>query len=111
MDWIRMRRESQAIRVRRQGSLTELPGRGFTLVELLIVVIILGILAAIVAPQFTSASGDASLSAMTSDLALLRRQLELYRAQHNGIYPRLAQFAAQMTAKTKVDGTATGSPT
>ena len=42
--------------------------RGFTLVEILIVVIILGILAAIVIPQFTSASSDARNSSVASTL-------------------------------------------
>ncbi len=63
--------------------------KGFTLVEILIVVIILGILAAIVIPQFSSASGDARVSALTSDLQTLRSQLELYNIQHLDQYPNV----------------------
>ena len=55
---------------------------GFTLVEILIVVIILGILAAIVIPQFTNASGDAKRNSLSSSLHALRSQLELYMLQH-----------------------------
>ena len=56
--------------------------RGFTLVEILIVVIILGILAAIVIPQFTNASQDARKNSLTSQLQTLRSQIELYKLQH-----------------------------
>jgi general secretion pathway protein G len=55
---------------------------GFTLVEILIVVIILGILAAIVIPQFTSASQDARKNSLSSQLQTLRSQIELYKLQH-----------------------------
>jgi general secretion pathway protein G len=55
---------------------------GFTLVEILIVVIILGILAAIVIPQFTSASQDARKNSLVSQLQTLRSQIELYKLQH-----------------------------
>jgi len=56
--------------------------KGFTLVEILIVVVILGILAAIVIPQFTSASTEARESALVSDLQAMRSQVELYKIQH-----------------------------
>ena len=78
----------------------------FTLVELMIVVIILGILAAVVIPQFTDASTDARLSSLTTNLATIRGQLELYKLQHNGTYPSLKDFEDQLTAGTAQDGTA-----
>jgi general secretion pathway protein G len=61
--------------------------KGFTLVEILIVVIILGILAAIVIPQFTNASEDARKSSLTSQLQTVRTQVELYKLQHRDQYP------------------------
>ncbi len=77
----------------------------FTLVELLIVVIILGILAAVVIPQFTDASTDTRLSSMTFNLREVRKQIDLYRHQHNGNFPPLTAFEDQMTKKTDGDGT------
>lgn len=79
---------------------------GFTLVEILIVVIILGILAAIVIPQFTNASTSAKTNSLTSDLQTIRSQIQLYKVQHNDNYPAAATFVAQMTAGTAIDGTA-----
>ncbi len=88
--------------------------RGFTLVEILIVVIILGILAAIVIPQFTNASQDARRSSMTSQLQTLRSQIELFKLQHRDKLPGAdssgaftsAEFWRHLTAKTDADGVA-----
>lgn len=71
--------------------------KGFTLVEILIVVVILGILAAIVIPQFTSASESAKGSSLHSQLQTIRSQLELYQVQHSGEYPTLTAAAAGVT--------------
>ena len=79
--------------------------KGFTLVEILIVVIILGILAAIVIPQFTNASEDARKSNMRSQLQTLRSQLELYKLNHRDTAPTLAGFWTALTTVTEEDGT------
>lgn len=61
--------------------------QGFTLVEILIVVVILGILAAIVVPQFTNASQQAIKGALASQLQTINSQVELYRVQNAGNLP------------------------
>ncbi|MGF1615108.1 MAG: type IV pilin protein, partial [Gammaproteobacteria bacterium] len=55
---------------------------GFTLVELLIVVVILAILAAVAVPQFTRSTDDAKLSALDSTLSRMRSAIDLYYQQH-----------------------------
>jgi len=57
---------------------------GFTLVEILVVVIILGILAAMIIPQFSSATESARSSMLMDDLRVMRSQLEVFKAQHQG---------------------------
>ena len=87
---------------------------GFTLVELLIVVIILAILAAIVVPQFATSTDDAKDAALDSTLANIRDVLDLYFAQH-GEYPAAladgksgpnteAAFISQLSRYTDGDG-------
>ncbi|MCK4753454.1 MAG: prepilin-type N-terminal cleavage/methylation domain-containing protein [Planctomycetes bacterium] len=80
---------------------------GFTLVEILIVVVILGILAAIVIPQFTGASTEAKESSLRSNLQAMRSQIELYKIQHNDDLPGSTtgvDFTAALTSKTNQDG-------
>ena len=77
--------------------------KAFTLVELLIVVIILGILAAVVIPQFSDASEDARLSSLTTNLQTIRGQIELYHIQY-GVYPPEATFGTVMTTKGSTFG-------
>src|SRR5438045_8373082 len=90
------------------------PKSGFTLVEILIVVIILGILAAIVIPQFTNASQDARESALLSQLQTLRSQIELYKLQHKDALPNLIGASpacwTPMTTKTDSSGVASAAP-
>lgn len=90
-------------------------GRGFTLVEILIVVIILGILASIVIPQFSNAAHQARENTLRDDIRFLRSQVQVYRALHRDVAPgylggdRSAtptenDFLAQMTTFTNEAG-------
>ena len=81
--------------------------KGFTLIELMIVVVILGILAAIVVPQFTGATGDAKEARLLQDLQSVRSQIELYKLQHAGKLPGdgTATVVAALTGMTDIAGT------
>jgi len=80
--------------------------KGFTLVELLIVVIILAVLAAIVVPQFTSSTDEAKLASFDTTLANMRSVIELYYNQHNSTYPSAAAATGGGAACTGAGGTA-----
>ncbi len=70
--------------------------KAFTLVEILIVVVILGILAAIVVPQFTNATQDAQTGNLRAQLKSLQNQIELFKARTNS-YPTIAEMNAAPT--------------
>jgi len=70
--------------------------KGFTLLEMLIVVILLGILAMIVIPQISVSTADAELNTLQSNLGSMRNAIELYYHQHSATYPGVK----------KIDGTA-----
>ena len=89
--------------------------KGFTLIELLIVVVIIGILAAIAIPKFSSTKEKAYIAAMKSDLHNLATAQEVYNSQQdpNTYASALADLTAEFNASTGVNitivsGTTTG---
>jgi len=93
---------------------------GFTLIEMLIVVIVLGILAMIIIPQVAVSTEDAKLNTLSTNLSALRNAVELYYHQHDSKYPgstkhtdgaatasdaeAIAAIVPQLTQFTDVDG-------
>jgi len=89
--------------------------RGFTLIEVLLVVIILGIIASIALPRLSNASATAKASMLMDDLRLMRTQIMVYKGQHCGVSPGHPDgnpatpatqdvFIAQMTKPSNVGG-------
>jgi len=87
--------------------------RAFSLVELVIVISILAILAAIVIPKYSNASQTARASSLAAQLQTLNKALQLYKNQHNGEYPTADQLITNpwhaLTRKTDVNGDTAGS--
>ncbi|HOD82581.1 MAG: Type II secretion system protein G precursor [Planctomycetes bacterium ADurb.Bin126] len=80
--------------------------QGFTLIEILIVVIILGILAATVISQVANATNNAREASLTNNLRTVRGELERYRIGHFYEYPTVFEGdASQVLHKTQPDGT------
>ncbi|HWL38926.1 MAG TPA: prepilin-type N-terminal cleavage/methylation domain-containing protein [Gemmatimonadaceae bacterium] len=73
--------------------------KGFTLIELLIVVVIIGILAAIAIPKFANTKEKAYIAAMKSDLRNLATYEEQYAADNNGAY-----FAGAAAFPASIEG-------
>jgi prepilin-type N-terminal cleavage/methylation domain-containing protein len=96
---------------------------GFTLIEILIVVVILGILAAIVVPELSSASRQARENVLKDDLRFMREQITRYMIQHDDdppgyppggdttATPDEASFIDQMTRYTDIQSNPNGSYT
>lgn len=70
---------------------------GFTLIELMIVIAIIAILAAILVPNFLKARAQGQLTACKSNCKNIATALEMYSSDNGGRYPITANFQAQLT--------------
>ena len=79
-------------------ALDALAVRGFTLIEIMVVIVILGVLAALVVPSVLSRTDDARIVAARSDLGAIRQALKLYRLD-NQRYPTTEQGLSALVTK------------
>jgi general secretion pathway protein G len=76
--------------------------RGFTLIEIMVVITILGILAALIVPRVVGRTDDARIAATKQDIASLLQALKLYRLD-NGAYPTTEQGLRALLAKPTLE--------
>jgi general secretion pathway protein G len=76
--------------------------RGFTLVEILIVVLIMAVLAATVIPQFQTSTAEAESATAEFNLQTMRSQISLFKSQHGGTAP---DDLTKLTVYTNSTGT------
>ena len=81
--------------------------RGFTLIEIMVVVVIMGILAALVVPKLMGRTDDARIIAAKQDIATVMQALKLYKLD-NQRYPTTAQGLQALIAKPSVGPAADG---
>jgi prepilin-type N-terminal cleavage/methylation domain-containing protein len=79
------------------------PRRAFSLIELVIVVVIIGIIAAIAIPRMSRGATGAAESALKTDLAQMRQQIEMFQTENGGNYPTAAGLQQALTGYS--DGT------
>ena len=82
--------------------------RGFSLVELVIVVVIIGVIAAIAVPRISRGARGAGDAALRGSLAGIRNAIDMYAAEHGGLFPvgaSQAEIEGRLTGKTDFDGT------
>jgi len=78
--------------------------KGFTLLEIIVVVAIIAILAAYIAPKIAGRVDDARISKAKSDIRVLESSLELYKLD-NFVYPSTAQGLSALVEKPSGEGT------
>ena len=85
--------------------------RGFSLIELVIVVVIMAIIGAIAIPRMSRGAAGASDSALVGNLSVLRSALDLYQTEHNGTFPTAAGVVNQLTLFTDDAGATSATKT
>ena len=79
---------------------------GFSLIEVVLVIVILATIAAIAIPRLSRGSQGSAEAALSRDVQVLQKAIDLYAAEHNGAFPDGARITDQLTLYTDASGSA-----
>jgi general secretion pathway protein G len=96
-----------ALSLSRRRPFAHMMQRGFTLIEIMVVVVIMGILAALVVPKLMGRTDDARITAAKQDVATLMQALKLYKLD-NQRYPTTGQGLQALTVRPTTGPAAPG---
>ena len=81
-------------------SLSRRAARGFTLIEIMVVVVIMGVLAALVVPKLLSRTGESKVAAAKVDIATIMQALKLYKLD-NQRYPTTEIYTRSLVGSVR----------
>ena len=81
-----------------QSPVTRQTSKGFTLIEVMVVIVILGILSALIVPNIIHKAGDARVAAAKADVAAIGQALDMYKLD-NSSYPSSDQGLEALVKK------------
>ena len=90
-----------------QGRIFQCKARGFTLIEIMVVVVIMGILASLVVPKLISRTGESRVAAARVDISTVMQSLKLYKLD-NQRYPTTEQGLQSLITKPTAGPAANG---
>lgn len=82
--------------------------KGFTLIEMVIVILLVGIMAAVAIPKFVTLTDQAETAALDAGLGGLKSAVAIFIAENNGTWPTGDQLAANMEGTATCNDTDTG---
>jgi type II secretory pathway pseudopilin PulG len=77
---------------------------GVSLLELVVVIVFMGLVAAVVIPRMSEGSTGTTHAGLSADLAVLRNAIDMYACEHSGTYPDADNFEVQVTQYTDISG-------
>lgn len=96
---------------RHESTASRRPCAAFSLIEVVMVVVILAVIAAVAIPRLSRGSQGSAEAAMSRDVQVLQKAIDLYAADHEGAFPNAAMIADQLTLYTDAKGAMSRSKT